>query len=162
MMTLLMSNRASEITVRRVGDLDAGCSILWIDEAKTEESEGALEVPAILQPLLRKLVIGRGRDEFIFASKKSATGHHWRDWPRENVHCICELAGLKKVCAHSMRGLSASFLARHKTVGDQIAGMLRHRDESTTRMSYAKKSALRAGAQENLIDLLARTEKQVA
>jgi integrase len=77
-----------------------------------------------------------------------------RDWPAENVKRICRLAGVREVCAHAMRGFSASLLARKGTAGDQIAAMLRHREESTTMTSYATKASVRFGNQKRLLEQL--------
>lgn len=161
-MTLLMSNRASEVTERRVRDLDAGGTVLWLDEAKTEESEGMLEIPEVLQPFLRELCEGKSPEDYIFATDKGRTGRHWRDWPAENVRRICKLAGVREVCAHAMRGFSATIQARKGTAGDDIAATLRHRDKNTTLTSYATKSSVRFGNQKRLLDQLEAVKARTA
>ena len=159
LMTFYMGNRASEITQRRVGDVDDKGRVLWIEEAKTEESNGAMKIPDDLQPLIRKLVKGRHRDQWLFPAEPKSdgtVGPHWRDWPRENVQRICKLAGVphEGIGAHSMRGLHSSVLYEEGAAGNIIARSMRHRDESTTKTSYAKKRAVRAGAQKRALTVL--------
>lgn len=157
LMTYFMANRASEITLRKVGDVDDGGRVLWIEEGKTDESNGAMLIPDDLQPLIRKLVKGRDRAEWLFPAepKKDGTvGPHWRDWPRENVQRICKLAGVPEVCAHSMRGLHSTVLYEEGAAGNIIMRSMRHREESTTRTSYATKGSQRAGARKRTLKVL--------
>jgi integrase len=159
LMTFKMGNRTSEITQRRVGDVDDKGRVLWIEEAKTEENNGAMKIPDDLQPLIRTLVKGRHRDEWLFPAepKRDGTvGPHWRDWPRENVQRICKLAGVQHegIGAHPKRGLHSSVLYEEGAAGNIIARSMRHRQESTTRSSYAKKSAVKAGQQKRALVVL--------
>jgi integrase len=97
MMALLLGMRASEIVSRVVRDLDDDGHLLWIPTAKTEAGKRTLRVPEVLRPRLQRLANGQKPDALLF-------GKHWRDWPREWVQRLCELAGVPKVTAHGMRG----------------------------------------------------------
>lgn len=162
LMTLFMANRASEITKRKVDDVDNNGTILWITAAKTEESNGALPIPDDLQPLLRRRVEGRERGEYIFLAAPAPNGKqrpHWRNWPRANVKRICKLAGVPVVCAHAMRGLHSTLAYERGTVGNLVAESMRHRDESITKESYAKPAAVRKGQQQRALKALAGGKK---
>lgn len=162
LMTLYMGNRASEITQRKVGDVDNGCTLLWIEEGKTDESNGAMDIPDDLQPLLRRLIKGRHRDAYLFPAEPAKDGTqrpHWRDWPAENVKRICKLAGVPEVSAHGMRGLHASILYREGAAGNVIAASMRHTSENITKTSYAKKGAVRQGRQGQVLKVLAGGRK---
>jgi integrase len=156
-MTYFMATRASYITQRKVGDVDDRGRVLWIEEGKTDESNGAMLIPDDLQPLIAKLVKGRKRDEWLFPAepkKDGSVGPHWRDWPAENVKRICREAGVPEVCAHSMRGLHSTVLYEEGAAGNIIMRSMRHREESTTRTSYATKGSQRAGARKRTLKVL--------
>lgn len=95
--TLLMALRASEIVQRVARDVDDGGRLLWIPCAKTKAGKRQVEIPEELQPYYRLLTAGKAPIEPLF-------GHHWRDWPREQVQRICKLAKVPEVTAHGMRG----------------------------------------------------------
>ena len=148
-MALLMALRATEITKRRVRDLDDGGALLWIEGAKTEKSNGAVVVPELLRPHLLQLVRGRSPDAVIFEA--SGGGVHWRDWIRENVQRICRLAKVPEVCAHSMRGLHATLAAERGETVRAVQEALRHEDARTTVQSYVAPSALRNATQKRAV-----------
>lgn len=157
LMAMLMAMRASEITKRRVGDVDDNATILWISEAKTDKSNDAVAIPDLLQPLMRRRVEGRQRGEYLFPAAPAKDGTqrpHWRDWPRENIRRICQLAAVPEVGAHSMRGFQASISFERGIVGNLVAEALRHTDESITRTSYATKGAQRRGQQRRALQVL--------
>lgn len=158
LMTLFMANRASEITTRRVGDVDDGGALLWIEEGKTDKSNGAVSIPDELQPLIRERAKGRDRDAYLFPAEPAEDGTqrpHWRDWPRENIRRICRLVDVPEVGAHSMRGLHSTLAFERGAVGNLVAESLRHTDESITKTSYAKKGAVRRGEQKRALQVLA-------
>ena len=86
MMALLLGMRASEIVSRVVRDLDDDGTVLVIPEWKTDAGRRKLHVPDVLRPHLQRLAANRPAEARIF-------GSHWRDWPRECVQRMCELAG---------------------------------------------------------------------
>lgn len=162
LMSLYMANRASEITQRLVEDVDNDGSLLWITEAKTDESNGTLSIPDDLRPLLLKRIAGRDRKEYIFPAEPARDGTarpHWRNWPRANVMRICRLAKVPEVCAHSMRGLHSTLAYERGTAGNLVAESLRHTSESITEQSYAKKGAVRKGQQRRALKALAGGKK---
>jgi len=69
LVALLLGMRASEITSRRVSDLDeedAAGDLLWIPCAKTPAGRRTLEVPDVLRPLLVRAADKKKPDAFLF------------------------------------------------------------------------------------------------
>lgn len=175
LVALLLGMRASEITSRRVRDLDedsAPGDLLWIPCAKTAAGRRTLEVPDVLRPLLMRCAQGKDRDAFLFQATREARNQkkapkdessveaakaaaeieardgrmHWRDWIRKNVRRICRLVKVPEVTAHSLRGLLATLTAQRGLAGHLIAATLGHEDERTTMTAYAEPGAAAAGA----------------
>ena len=143
MMALLLGLRATEITLRTVRDVDMydkPGDTLWIPDTKTTKGRRHLEVPEILQPYLVQLSQGRPRDAWLFPAR-DPDKTHWKDWPNDQVHRICELSGVPDVCAQSMRGAHATIAFQRGVTGPVVAASLGHADESTTRTSYAEPRA---------------------
>jgi integrase len=146
LVALLLGMRASEITSRRVSDLDqdrAPGDLLWIPCSKTPAGRRTLEVPEVLRPMLVACCEGKAPTAFIFETE--AGGAHWRDWILHNVHRICDLAKVPRVTAHAMRGLLATLTAERGLAGHVIAATLGHEDERTTRGAYAAPGSFEAG-----------------
>jgi hypothetical protein len=147
--------RASEITSRRVSDLDqdrAPGDLLWIPCSKTPAGRRTLEVPEVLRPMLVACCEGKAFAAFIFETE--AGGAHWRDWILHNVHRICDLAEVPRVTAHAMRGLLATLTAERGLAGHVIAATLGHEDERVTMTAYARPGAAAAGANRRGLVLL--------
>lgn len=164
LVALLMGLRASEITQRLVRDLDedeAPGDTLWVPGSKTEKGRRVLEVPEVLRPLLLAQAEGKGRDAFLFPAadpkKHKGPRHrraHWRDWPRLQVHRICDLAEVPHTSAHAMRGLLSTLTMRQGALGEIVADMLGHEDQRTTRDSYAAPGAADQGMRRRGLQVL--------
>jgi len=136
LMALEMGLRASEVTARIVRDVDDGGRILWIEGGKTAGSNGAVRVPVRLQPHLRALCEAKTPLAPLFRAERGGTGHHDRDWVRDQVHRICDLAKVPRVTAHGMRGLRATLdLLAGRELREASEG-LRHASAATTLQSY--------------------------
>jgi integrase len=161
LVALLLGMRASEITSRRVSDLDedeAPGDLLWIPCSKTPAGRRTLEVPHVLRPLLVRCCEGKGPDRYIFeCGRKHERGKkkpHLRDWVIAQVHRVCDAAKVPRVTAHAMRGLLATITAERGLAGHLIAATLGHEDERTTLTAYAAPGAAAAGANRRGLVLL--------
>ncbi len=146
LVALLLGMRASEITTRRVCDLDEDSSpgdLLWIPCSKTPAGRRTLEVPEILREYLVQCCKEKAPDRFIFETEEGAP--HWRDWIRHNVHRICDKAQVPRVTAHAMRGLLATLTAERGLAGHLIAATLGHEDERLTMRAYAAPGSAATG-----------------
>ncbi len=82
-------------------------------------------------------------------------GQHWRDWPREWVQRICDLAKVPKVTAHGMRGLHSTLAVDAGVSSHAVANALGHESFATTAQSYAKPEALTRAKQRRVLTVLA-------
>lgn len=148
LMTLTMGLRATEITTRKVRDLDDGGRMLWVEDAKTEAGTRTVAVPEELRGYMVWLARGLREGQHGPALPQDALlfGRHWRDWPREWVQRICREAGVPEVTAHGMRGLAATLAGAAAILAggglDAVAGTLGHVDARTTEQSYADRSEM--------------------
>jgi integrase len=158
----LLGLRASEIVSRRVRHLDedqqAG-DLLWIPCSKTESGKRQLEVPEELRLLLNVLAEGKGQDRFLFEASKPSVGSpdgqpHWRDWPRHQVHRICDLVKVPRVTAHAMRGVLATVSYERGVAGHLIAATLGHSDERVSQNAYAAPGSAASGARKEGLKIL--------
>ena len=147
LMTVLLGMRAGEIVSRQVRDLDDKGRLLWIPDSKTPAGKRQLEVPDPIRAHLQRLAKGKGGGDLLF-------GHHWRDWPREWVQRICDLAGVPKVTAHGMRGLHSSLSFEAGITGHAVAAAMGHESESTTLESYADRESVERAKQKRALKVL--------
>jgi integrase len=137
LMTLYLAPRASEITKRRVRDVDDEARLLIIEDAKTEAGTRSVEFPAILRPLILAHIDGRAKGEYLFQTQTKEKGPHWRDWPRENIQRICRLAGVPLTTAHGMRGLHSTLAIEDGTSSHAVERQMGHEDfDKTTAQHY--------------------------
>ncbi len=147
---LLLGMRASEITTRKVADLDddrEAADLLWIPCSKTPAGRRTLEVPGILRPLLQRLTLTKEPHRHLFESSfdDGVSKPHWRDWIIGNVRRICDAAEVPHVTAHAMRGLLATLTAERGLAGHLIAATLGHSDERITRDAYMRPGSATTG-----------------
>ena len=138
-MTLEMGLRCQDITRRKVGDLDGRGSILRIEEAKTDNSEGEFPIPLELRPYLLELCEGRGLGQPLFAARGGK--HHWRDWPTKAIKRICRTAGVPLTCQQAMKGKRGDILRRRGYDMPTISRELHHGDTKVTRGHYVDRQA---------------------
>jgi integrase len=146
LVAMLLGMRASEIVSRLVADLDedqAPADLLAIPCSKTPAGRRTLEVPEVLRPLLVACAEGKAGERYLFEVKPGVP--HDRNWIRDQVHRICDLAQVPRVTAHALRGLLASLTAERGLAGHLIAATLGHEDERITMTAYARPGAAAAG-----------------
>jgi integrase len=144
LMALLLGMRASEITQRRVRDVDDAGRLLWIPTSKTAAGKRVLEVPDVLRPILVDLTKLKGQDR---PAEDPLLGQHWRDYVNEWTATICKLAKVPKVTAHGLRGTHASLAVDAGLSSHLVAAALGHESFATTARSYAKEEAQAGAAQ---------------
>lgn len=133
-LSLVMGMRASEIANLKVRDLDAGGTLLVIEEAKTQAGNRTLEVPEVLRPLLLRYVRGKRREAPLFGVTRYVVS--W--WAKG----ICSRAGVPVVCAHGLRGTHASLAVIAGATSHQVVGALGHESFEMTRNHYLANNAI--------------------
>lgn len=76
------------------------------------------------------------------------------DWLRQRTMAICREAGVKQVCAHSLRGLASTLGVRSGALPHQVAAELGHESFSTTERHYLAPGTLAQMNQQRLVDMV--------
>jgi integrase len=163
---LLLGLRSSEVTERIVRDLDAGGTILNVTASKTATGIRRVELPSVLRPHLQRLADGRETTDLLFGGKPPKTQGRIRrrtskplegakssgTWLLRHVHRVCDLAGVRRVCTHALRGQHSSEAVAAGATAHAVAAMLGHASFSTTQAHYIRPGAL-ASAQARRVEL---------
>jgi integrase len=155
LMALLMALRSSDITRRVVRDVDLDATVLRVDRGKTEKSNRPRKVPAVLQPMLRRLAAGRIPFEPLFKTPYTDSGFHTRRWLEEAMVRFCEAAEVLYVCPHALKGTAATLLAETGAAAEVIADHLSHEETSTTKKHYVAPGAAEAAQLERAFAVIA-------
>ncbi len=153
---LLMGLRASEIVSRTVRDLDDGGRLLWIPDSKTDAGRRTVAIPDELQPYLRERSEGKRSADLLFVAPRG--GEHWRDWVAKSCKRLCRLAAVPEVCAHSLRGFTATVALRAGETPHLVAAALGHEKATTTLTSYAQRGSAEHARQRRVVELLGNDE----
>ena len=133
--------RASEVLQRVVRDVDQGGSVIWVDHGKTRSSRRRPKVPEFLRPHLLALCAGKQPTDYVFGEKRSG-GPRRSSYLHKRVGRICKLAGVPRVCTHSLRGLHATLAIAGGASTDYVASALGHTSFSMTERHYVDPDAL--------------------
>ena len=147
MTALLLGMRAGEVVSRQVRDLDDDGRLLWVTKAKTRAGDRTLEVPDFLRPYLVQLARGKQPTDRLFTDKD-------RHWLLYHTHRLCKLAGVTRVCAHSLRGLHSTLAAESGTTGHAVARALGHTSFTTTRKHYVQPGTVEKVARGKVLSVL--------
>mgnify|MGYP000978313686 FL=1 len=152
-MALLLGVRQSELTLRRVRDIDnvdgPGPLILKIPFAKTKKGVRERGIPRVVEPLVRRLIDGRAADDWLFPHvTKRGTRPHSCNWLNQNVKRLCQLAQVSVVCAHALRGGHATFAVKAGVSPEAVSSELGHTSFETTRRHYVAAGTMEDQEQE--------------
>lgn len=142
LLALMLGARASEVLQRRIRDLDDGSAVLWIPFGKTKNAKRRLAVPCVLRPLLAKLAEGRSGDAPLFATPTKPMTCYTDAGLWLRVQRLCTLAGVPRVCTHSLRGLHATLSVSAGMSSEHVAASLGHASFAITAKHYADGSAI--------------------
>ena len=98
--------RSSEITGRKVRDIDRNGAAIVVENGKTESSDRTQHLSPDVAELLRRYIAGRPADEPLFP--EVARLSDGKAWLLRAVTAICRLAGVPRVTPHGLRGTSAT------------------------------------------------------
>jgi integrase len=152
--------RPGEIMNLRVRDLDAGGTILWVEESKTEASRRGVEVAVVFRPYLMAMACGRGSMEYLF-SYEPQRQRSSKDERKQRVDALlrrtrllCKTAGLPVVCSHSMRGLHSTLATGVGITGHAVAKALGHTSFAVTKRHYVDPDVLQNAALRSTLGML--------
>lgn len=135
---LLMALRASEVTSRKVRDVDDGGRLLWIPDAKTPSGVRAMEVPLVLRERLVLLTVGQKAGDLLFGYTEHSHGQkpcdrHWLD---HHVQRICTAAKIAPLTPHRLRSLHTSLARVNSVSAEAVARALGHASTKVTKRHY--------------------------
>jgi integrase len=142
LMALLMALRSADLCRRLVRDVDMGGTVLRVSAGKTDRSNRARIIPAVLRPMLVKLIRRRKATEPLFVTPYTNDGHHTRRWLEQAMVKLCKGAKVPYACPHALKGTAGTVLAETGALAEQIADHLSHEKVSTTRRHYVAAGAL--------------------
>lgn len=141
LLALLLGLRTSEVLQRTVRDVDDAGRVLWIPAGKTRNARRRLQVPELLQPLLRRLAAAGPPECRLFCGPDgSAPG---ADFLWQRVRRYCDLAAVPRVCPHSLRGLHSTLAVEAGATAGAVAAALGHGSFAVTARHYVDPDILR-------------------
>ena len=141
LLLLLLGLRAGEVVNRQVRDVDDEGRILWISRGKTQNSRRRLQTPLVLIPLLQQQAKGKSAESLLFGTTSKGRPLPL-DYLWHKVHALCQLAGVPRVCPHSLRGLHATLALEAGATGNLVATALGHGSFAITARHYADPDTL--------------------
>lgn len=140
---LYLGLRPSEVLGLRVGDCSDNCKLVRVNGTKTKLALRDLELAEPVAELLQRRCASLSNEDRIFAT------HLKRQpappWMLDRMHRACAQAGIRKYCAHSLRGLHSSLALRAGASTHEVARSLGHASFATTAKHYAHPTAVSAG-----------------
>lgn len=136
---LVLGLRSSEVLGRRVRDLDDGGRALCIPGGKTKNARRSLEIESEpLRVLLQRQTVGKRPEDLLFGAGKPL--HNDYLWDRLQRYCV--LAGVPKVCPHSLRGLHSTIAMERGATSGVVAAALGHGSFAITARHYVNPETL--------------------
>ena len=136
---LVLGLRSSEVLGRRVRDLDDGGRALCIPGGKTKNARRSLEIESEpLRVLLQRQTVGKHPEDLLFGTGKPL--HNDYLWDRLQRYCV--LAGVPKVCPHSLRGLHSTIAMERGATSGVVAAALGHGSFAITARHYVNPDTL--------------------
>ncbi|MBL9005514.1 MAG: tyrosine-type recombinase/integrase [Myxococcales bacterium] len=136
---LVLGLRSSEVLGRRVRDLDDGGRALCIPGGKTKNARRSLSIESEpLRALLQRQTVGKRPEDLLFGSGKLLTNDYL--WDRLQRYCV--LAGVPKVCPHSLRGLHSTIAMERGATSGVVAAALGHGSFAVTARHYVHPDTL--------------------
>lgn len=137
LLCLLCALRAGEVLRLQARDIDAGDVV--VERGKTANAARRMEMSPKLRDLLERWRAGRPPEQLLFP--------HAANWVNRQTSRLCVLAGVRRVVAHSLRGLHSTAALKSGVTARVVAEALGHGSPSTTLGSYAAPGSAEAGAQ---------------
>jgi integrase len=141
LLQLMLGLRSSEVLARKVRDVDDDGRVLWIPAGKTKNARRRLLIPELLQPILRRLTTGAPPERMLIGGERDHA--HFSDYLWHRVRRYCDMAGVPRVCPHSLRGLHSTLALEAGVTSGAVAAALGHGSFAITARHYADPDVLR-------------------
>lgn len=153
LLQLVLGLRSSEILSRQVRDVDDGGRVLWIPDGKTKNARRRLSVPEELQPMVKRLLAGRGAEDLLFG-EEDRTRPYTSPVLWKRLRRLCQKAGVREVCPHSLRGLHSTLAIEAGSTSGAVIAQLGHSSFRTTERHYVDKDRYRDASVRRVSDAL--------
>lgn len=160
LLQLVLGLRSSEILSRQVRDVDDGGRVLWIPDGKTKNARRRLSVPEELQPMVRKLLAGRTAEDLLFGDE-DRTRPYTSPVLWKRLRRLCQKAGVREVCPHSLRGLHSTLAIEAGSTSGAVIAQLGHSSFRTTERHYVDKDRYRDASVRRVSDALSTRRDDV-
>ncbi len=154
LLQLVLGLRSSEILSRQVRDVDDGGRVLWIPDGKTKNARRRLSVPEELQPMVKRLLAGRTAEDLLFGDE-DRTRPYTSPVLWKRLRRLCQKAGVREVCPHSLRGLHSTLAIEAGSTSGAVIAQLGHSSFRTTERHYVDKDRYRDASVRRVSDALA-------
>lgn len=151
LMQLVLGLRSSEVLQRRVRDLDDRGQVLSVPAGKTRSARRFLKIGCEpLRALLQRQVQGKSAQDFLFGRGQPLhTDYLWNRLQR-----YCGLAGVPKVCPHSLRGLHSTIATERGATSSVVAAALGHTSFAITARHYVDTDVLANAKNSKVTEIL--------
>jgi len=160
LLPFIMNLRASEVAGLVARDVDDRGRILWVaegideqsgdEDAKSPAARRRLKVPPPLTPILLELVASSPGHLFTLRSGLPANRHRVADWCERHL----ELAGVRVVTTHGLRGTHSTLATEAGTSPEDLARSMGHEDPGMTQRHYIEGEARTDAGTARLIETL--------
>lgn len=140
---LVYGMRASEVSNLQVRHIDCTGTVIVIRGAKTAAGDRRLVVQdETLRQQLLDLATGKSPDQLLFGERGFVPTRHWvyRECRRH-----CELAGVRNVTPHGLRGTMASLATSHSAAPAAVMAAMGHKSPYVTQRHYVTPDAKHLG-----------------
>jgi integrase len=134
-----------------VRDLDRDCTLLWVDDAKTEAGNRTVELSPPVARLLAAKVTGKAPTDRVFP--EAAALRDPKGWMIRAAARVCEAAGVPRVTPHGLRGSGATSDVLDEVVS-RVSKKLGHAGTAVTVEHYLDGDVL-----ERLKRLMSRSQR---
>lgn len=134
-MTLLLGLRASEVTSRKVRDVDDGGRLLWVPCSKTPAGVRQVAIPDVIRQPLQRLIRGKSTALALWGTNRNGRPCD-RHWLEHHSIRLCQAAKVPVVRPHALRGLHATIATANDVPVDVVARALGHAGSGVTRRHY--------------------------
>jgi len=145
----LLGLRASEVSDRRVRDIDDGGRVYVVPEAKSDDGKRRIEIPEVLRPHLLALTQGRPPTAPLF--RKDDGNPATRYWVAYHVERLRKMAGVRRVTPHGLRGTHTTLARVSGQSALAVAASVGHSSSAVTDAHYVDGQALAAAERNQLL-----------
>jgi integrase len=137
----------------------AAASRLWIPDGKTPNARRRLRVPDEVLPLMQRLTRGHAADALLIGTARTTPYTNTVLW--KHLRTFCRLAGVRRVCPHSLRGLHSTLAMEAGSTSGVVIAQLGHSSFQVTQRHYLDRDRHRAVSMAKVAGALLRPRDEL-